>query len=383
MEFPRPEDQMDLASSPARLLDDIDLELDDFREATPLLPPELISEDPPKQSSFVEPSEPLDIGNTVEDQAMSDGDVKTHQQAGINEAEVPMTNGHGDIGQAQGDDDFLYDDDEDLGYNLDEDLEHFEEQQHGQKVSEAEGQAQELSAREAELEIETKSKAPIADLATESGETDDLFQNGVEADIIPALGTDTNQTDASETAARFLPKSPKPESSKAVISEKTDDLIGDLTKAVEDHEDEHAAGYPQTAENDDYGLEDEEQFDATEGTQAFHSDGQSLLIEAHESLRSDPEDIDHQRTTKEVSLHPVKVQYLENWMNMFPCTTDNDGNDLFFLDDFSLAQQTLDKMLCACRDVLAESIDVHDELVLDVPSLGLHISEVSFCHNPI
>ena len=77
------------------------------------------------------------------------------------------------------------------------------------------------------------------------------------------------------------------------------------------------------------------------------------------------------------SLHPVKVTYQDNEICLFPPGKD-DSSEMFFLSDTSLAKQSLDKLLSSCRDILAGTIGDDDELVLDVASLGLHISEV-FC----
>ena len=75
------------------------------------------------------------------------------------------------------------------------------------------------------------------------------------------------------------------------------------------------------------------------------------------------------------ALHPVRVLYNDSEICLFP-PNDDDTNETFFLSDVSLANQGLDKLLGACRDVLTGTIGDDDELVLDVASLGLHISEV-------
>ena len=80
-------------------------------------------------------------------------------------------------------------------------------------------------------------------------------------------------------------------------------------------------------------------------------------------------------------LHTVKVNYQDNEICLFP-PTDDDESEMFFLSDVSLAHQGLDKLLCACRDVLVGAIEDDDELVLDVASLGLHISEVCGSRHP-
>lgn len=76
------------------------------------------------------------------------------------------------------------------------------------------------------------------------------------------------------------------------------------------------------------------------------------------------------------SLHPVKVVYLGEEMSLFPPQAEQD-TPTFFLNDTSLIYESLDVLLQACRQVLSDSIGHDDELVLDVPTLGLHICEDS------
>lgn len=76
------------------------------------------------------------------------------------------------------------------------------------------------------------------------------------------------------------------------------------------------------------------------------------------------------------ALHSVIVHYSQAEFALFPPHEDDDVSD-FFVEDESLAYQGLDKLLSACRDVLNGSIGDHDEVVIDIPGLGLHISEVS------
>jgi hypothetical protein len=77
-----------------------------------------------------------------------------------------------------------------------------------------------------------------------------------------------------------------------------------------------------------------------------------------------------------VSLHPVIVTYLGQEMSLFP-PVENDSTTTFFLADLSLAYKPFDNLLKACRDILGDSLEHDDELVLDIPALGLHVSEDS------
>ncbi|KAK5054015.1 hypothetical protein LTR84_001977 [Exophiala bonariae] len=82
----------------------------------------------------------------------------------------------------------------------------------------------------------------------------------------------------------------------------------------------------------------------------------------------------HVDPTREV--HPVTLVYLEEEMSLFPPLI-GDGSSVYFLSDSNLASQPLDKLLAACREILTGTLEHDDELVLDIPGLGLHICEDS------
>ena len=78
-------------------------------------------------------------------------------------------------------------------------------------------------------------------------------------------------------------------------------------------------------------------------------------------------------------LHPVIVVYQESEILLFPPHKhDGEQAETYFLEDESLAAQTIQALLQACRLVLADSINDHDELELQINSLGLEIREVRF-----
>lgn len=74
------------------------------------------------------------------------------------------------------------------------------------------------------------------------------------------------------------------------------------------------------------------------------------------------------------SLHPVIVTYLDNEISLFP-PREQDQSETFFLQDESIAYQTIGELLQACRTVLGETIRDEDELEMDIADLGLCISE--------
>jgi hypothetical protein len=74
-------------------------------------------------------------------------------------------------------------------------------------------------------------------------------------------------------------------------------------------------------------------------------------------------------------LHPVTVLYHENQISLFPPREENDAQT-YFLEDESIAHQSIYELLQACRTVLGDTIREEDELEMDIAELGLCISEV-------
>ena len=78
------------------------------------------------------------------------------------------------------------------------------------------------------------------------------------------------------------------------------------------------------------------------------------------------------------ALHSVKVLYEENEISLFPPgEEDSDQTQIYLLQDHTLADGNIEDLLAACRLVLGESIEVHDELQIDIEVLDLRFSEVS------
>lgn len=104
--------------------------------------------------------------------------------------------------------------------------------------------------------------------------------------------------------------------------------------------------------------------------------GNELNNDEPTTLPQEPDLPNAEASDSTQDLHPVTLVYLDDEMSLFPPTI-SDGSSLYFLSDTSLAFEPLDKLLAACREVLVGTLDHHDELVLDIPGLGLHICEDS------
>jgi len=113
--------------------------------------------------------------------------------------------------------------------------------------------------------------------------------------------------------------------------------------------------------------------------QTGHNDSPLLPDTTHAISDAHSEDVretNEPKAQKALDVHPVTLVYLEEEMSLFPPTSGDDSS-VYFLSDPSLAFESLDKLLAACREILTGTLDHHDELVLDVPGLGLHICEDS------
>ena len=179
--------------------------------------------------------------------------------------------------------------------------------------------------------------------------------------------------------------------------EEQDDLLDDGTDG--DPDEEHLDDPEDNIEQEQKALEDQDT--TTSGLHVENTtsptgtlDQNQHVASEHDELTANVPDDNHDphpgpnqlsghqeaaglANTNEIpNIHPVKVHYQESEICMFPPNADDTSNT-FFLSDNSLALEPLDKLLAACREVLADSIGEHDELVLDVASLGLHICEVS------
>lgn len=373
-----PEDTMDLASSPRMPADDPHFELDTMRDASVEPNHEAMIEDPlPFQHHSTEDFQ-LDDEDLLRDDDMLDEDTVIHNPEANAEdlaMEVhPQTQPDSEID----DDDILYDEEEIPQGNPAED-----EQIRDSNIGNEEDLFQGEEIQEHEMEETT---GEPQETQTDHGE--DVFVDEEHTNIISQDPEDREARNHTEASANLVDKLVADESKESTYY--PDDLHHHLA------DDERVNTLP-TSEPTNHGAET---IDAeTKGVQnALISNEQdiidqqekppAILTVADTTTQEDTEvrgdsledalyrhqEIE-ERADDPVPLHTVKVNYQDNEICLFPPTED-DNSETFFLQDVGLAHQSLDKLLSACREVLAGTIDDDDELVLDVASLGLHISEV-------
>jgi hypothetical protein len=89
-------------------------------------------------------------------------------------------------------------------------------------------------------------------------------------------------------------------------------------------------------------------------------------------------DIDHvEAVPTHDFVYQATVRYQDSEMSLFQPTDGKEESRTFLLNDDSLAHEPIKALLGACRDILGESIEAHEELTLEFPLLGLSYSEVN------
>lgn len=80
-------------------------------------------------------------------------------------------------------------------------------------------------------------------------------------------------------------------------------------------------------------------------------------------------------TDEHAGLHPVKVYYQDNEISLFP-PREGDSSETYFLEDESLAYESLGKLFESCHEVLRDHIGDNEVLVVDIDALNIQLTEV-------
>lgn len=384
MEFLQAEDQMDLASTPAVPLEDVDFELDDIREISAEPNQDIMVQDEPEQpladSDLMQPS----MSDHVDDDLMLDEDPITQQDIQADLPELQMDHHPDESGQLDEDDDILYEDEE----GLEEDggtIEDLTKEQGMVEMGAGQPETTQETQSSDNVKEELQATTDVGAYANEELRGAEESNNILEEQQASPAGTTVDLSYDGNASTR--PGSDVLNQQPGLISLEHDPNIGSKIEANIDLYDESTTDERNQAElevNPNNVLALEENTASSDGSSAQAEASENLSHHAaHESeSRAYPKTISTPKkdivgsTLPDSLLHTVKVNYLGTEMCLFPPTEDDDS-EMFFLEDQSLAHESLNKMLAACRDVLANTIGQDDELVLDVASLGLHISEVS------
>ncbi|KAL6253058.1 hypothetical protein RBB50_000778 [Rhinocladiella similis] len=310
VDTPHLADQMDVASSPFRQADDIDIDLDSVRDPSVIgsANEDMIDDDPGQ----VDDNDPGFIQHQPE-AAVADDDMIDETNP-----EDYDFNMDGDAGEIH------VDEDEDILYEEDE--------------------------------VDTTIQPEV-----------DLAQNNIEAEIDLVdfeIDADAQPQPLQETVAPVQDEQLLPEDalvpSEEVVHEESEPIVPQDQNA--DH------NQPKTESS-------VEQLPAQPSDGANRSDTVPHTFEGLESVLQEPEAVEA-ATNEHPPLHPVTLNYMDEEMSLFPPMME-DASAVYFLQDSTLAFTSLDKLLTACREILTGTLEHHDELVLDIGSLGLHICEDS------
>ena len=346
IEFLQPEDTMELASSPHVQQEDVDLELDTMDG------PELAPEDSMEEDAFDD--DQLEAGDHLDDDVMVDGDTAAqHFPENASDLNMEVHNEHETAIQ---DEDILYEDEEVLKDPL-------------------------------LVQIENK---PTSNSTPHNNLQEPLGVISGDAEVFEARAGDEfllSEQDAEDQSA-VLPKSQLAGALEASYLQPAEDPhqevkpTSDGFEAPEDAGNQNGADPPadttRTALDLDQSTINTNLNDTTEAGFENQSEDHNATNTANVIVGdATAEQQTYSIETQDVVLHTVKVIYQDSEICLFPPQSE-EGAETFFLSEYRLAYETLDKLLASCREVLADTIGDEDELVLDVASLGLHISEVSF-----
>ena len=385
MDLLHPEDTMDLASSPRMHADDLDLpyELDAMRDASVEPFQEAMIEDPIHFDHISTEDVQLVDENLLDDDDMVDEDVVVNNIHAYHE-NFTIESHHQTYPSAEReDDDILYDDDEPV--------------QDGK--TEATGSRHAEIADEEDLfrEDEQVQEDPLED--SHSNQDEEILDEEQSTNMIPQDVEDFGDTQGPQFSGDFASNisghtadgraefgdnttnKPDREDPTATVVPGESTTIKPATAPAETSNNPQISELLKSAKLDSAGLsvpDPTENTSQNAASQLLPHDSESAeaagrLPAMHVNEAGDEHHADRQTHT--APLHTVKVNYLDTEFCLFPPSGD-DESETFFLADTDLVHQSLDKLLDACHDVLAGTIGDDDELVLDIPSLGLHISQV-------
>ncbi|KAL1630264.1 hypothetical protein SLS56_005089 [Neofusicoccum ribis] len=165
----------------------------------------------------------------------------------------------------------------------------------------------------------------------------------------------------------------------------TQSVSGSDAVAAAEHGAHLATEAPEITGQEEGGLYDGQQagdaaaLDASE----HQSESQQAVQHAEEvldfsQLPFDPKnDGETQSSHSGSALHSVVVVYQGDEISLFPPNDSDISDSFYFLQDESLANESVKTLLQACRQVLGETMRDEDELEIDVAELGLCVSEDS------
>lgn len=364
--------RMDLVSSPAKAPEDFDFDLGDVREVSVEPSQDLMLQDEADHLGGLSNPVISATSDHADDDLMLDEDATIQQEDQTELIDLNMDNNQDGLAEVEGSDDILYEDEEDpreLEEKMDDgdDMENQRVSKKAETSNPVRDEWQEVGG-DIDLEVAT---------APDVGEEINIPSEHLQTTL---AGTIEDVSNNGYFTAENLDSNPEQNLGSALYENDVGNHFDDQGTEQEHEPAEVELNQKHSMEPDvgDIGIS------VTKSDHGKANSDQPIFevfeLDSHPrpptNSNSPGEEAVRESAPETRSLHTVKIHYLGTEMCLFPPEED-DETEMFFLQDVSLAYESLDKMLGACRDVLANAIGQDDELVLDIASLGLHISEVS------
>ncbi|ETN42460.1 uncharacterized protein HMPREF1541_01616 [Cyphellophora europaea CBS 101466] len=350
---------MDLASSPFHNVEDLELNFDDMEN------PEVHDTEDNQMDEMGSDGAVVDdvMQEEVEEELLEDENMLEEQdnpqtQQGV-EFEMDDTHQAKDEQYDPEDDTILYDEDEeanndsanlqqDYGHELAEDDDILEPPEAEVEASGVQDEISDDKVPQSDSRLETEVQQAVGD----SAPADTISQK----DHDEVSGPSVVSKDFADTSSLL-----NPDHSIQIVheeaSEDADHEREDLHAVYEGSEQAQVAEDPESSV---YPAEAPPAESTQESSESESEDGQLVEDSAIQE-----------------ALHAIRVEWIDarNRFPLFP-SVDGDTSECF-LHDTGLAYEPLDKLLAGCHAIVEQELGVNDELVLDVPDLGLHICEDS------
>ena len=360
MDLLRTDDQMDLASSPAMQTEDVELDLDDVREASAEPNQDLMLQDEPEQPTADSDLMRSTVSDHADDDLMLDEDTVIPQPDRTEIPELNMQNQEYEHAQVDQDDDILYEDEEELQEDGGLPGTSFEEQQmQDEHQLEDQQLIQEVQIDE-DIDDEIKPEGDLSFISGASAQEGEEINDSSEPLQAGTAATAGNSAEGVETSRDVATNLLLEQQSDAKPLGKVSENV-DLDRNADEKPDkaDFDNGPDDNLESSDHATQGQNA--AVDGLKVIkkllalqesdHDPGASPQINAN----SAQEDIANEPNLPTSMLPTVKVHYLGTEVSLFAPTRSELAAE-YFLEDVKLAHESLDKMLGACRQVLSGSI---------------------------
>jgi hypothetical protein len=233
-----------------------------------------------------------------------------------------------------------------------------ETNEHGDPTSGIPTEIDEVQHQPTRIDVPETAPPESVSVVNEPQEPREPREPQAQDEVIPSVSSDT-QTDQlghneGDNNAEAQLKHP------VLESQDTNATTESKSPAAEEHVDA-------SAEN----VENVVPVEEAKSTAYETGDGHVEHLEVNASHETEGQDTNEE----DESLHPVKVLYQEAEISLFP-PMEGDSAETFFLHDEDIAYDNVGKLFNSLREVLLDNVAENEDLVIDIDSLGIQITEV-------